>query len=168
MRSIHYPAMLTSLLLAGTACGSSTGPGTLALDAVSPAPASTLVSPVANVTLTFSAGMATGMEQFIDLHVDSLGGPVIPMTCGWNGARTIVTCTHAPLAGGTTYVIHMGGGLQAMSGAMVDFDTWTMTGATRMMSGMMSGMHDGQPIGMMGSGWHHGSDYGLECIFTTA
>jgi hypothetical protein len=168
MRSIGYPITLCGLLLAAAACGSSTGPGTVALDAITPAPGATAVSTGTTLTLSFSGAMATGMEQFVDVHEDSLGGPVIPMTCSWNGPRTVLSCTHAPLTGSTPYVIHMGGGLHAMSGAMVNFDAWTAAGGIRMTSGMMGAMHNGQPIGMMGLGWHHGSDYGMMCVFTAA
>jgi hypothetical protein len=130
-------------------------------------PGATAVAPGTSVTLAISAAMATALELFIDLHQDSLAGPVVPMTCGWNGPRTMLTCTHAALAAGTTYLIHMGGGLHAMSGVMVDFDAWTAAGGTRLTAGMMGAMHNGQPIGMMGSGRHNGSDYGMMCRFTT-
>jgi hypothetical protein len=167
MRLILRPITFSGLLLVAAACGSSTGPATVTLDAIAPAPGATAVATGTSVTLTFSAAMATGMEQFIDLHQDNLGGPVVPMACGWDVPRTVLTCTHAPFAAGTTYLIHMGGGLHAMSGGMMDFDAWTSAGGTRMTAGMMGSMHNGQPIGMMGSGWHHGSDYGMTCWFTT-
>jgi hypothetical protein len=33
---------------------------------------------------------------------------------------------------------------------------------------MMGGMHDGQMVGMMGTGWRHGTHYGMMFTFTTA
>jgi hypothetical protein len=162
--------MLTlGALLLAAACGSSAGPpDDVTLDALAPAPGATGVSLSPSISLTYSAPMAAGMEQYLDLHEGGITGPIVPMTCGWNGARTGLTCTpDAPLAAATGYLIHMGGGMHAQSGHGMDLDPWTSMGGSWMMSGMMGGMHGGGPLNMMGSGWRHGSDYGMGFGFTT-
>jgi Big-like domain-containing protein len=157
----------TVVLLGG--CSDSSGPATAQLTAVSPTPAATAVAPSTTITLTFSAPMMTGMEQYIDLHQGGVSGPIVPMACTWSPDGTTVTCTPgAPLAGGTQYTIHMGAGMTDDQGHMMDLDEWTGMGGQWAMGGMMGGTHAGQPIGMMGAGWTHGTHYGMLFSFTTA
>ena len=80
-----------------------------------------------------------------------------------------LTCTPTnPLAAGTQYTIHVGGGMTDAQGHMMDLDSWTSMGGEWATGGMMGGTHAGQPIGMMGPGWMHGSAYGMLFTFTTS
>lgn len=169
MRTSSGSALLFGLTVMSGACGSSSGPGAaVTLTSITPAPGATSVATGTDLTFSFSAPMAAGMEQYLDLHRDSLPGPVVPMTCQWNGARTTLTCIHAPLSDSTTYVMHMGGGLHGTAGGMMDFSTWIGQGGMMLTGTMMGGMHNGQPVGMMGGGWHAGSNYGMGCSFSTS
>jgi hypothetical protein len=159
-------------LLAGCSSGNSpaTAPATAALSSVAPAPAAIAVAPATAITLTFSQPMMAGMEQYVDLHHGGFGDPVVPMSCGWNGDRTVLTCTPgSPLASGTQYTIHVGAGMTDDHGDMMDLDNWTGMGGQWATGGMMGGgMHAGQPVGMMGQGWTQGTHYGMLFTFTTA
>ena len=169
---VRPPAFLGLVVLAAVAtsgCRDSTGPAIGTLTAVSPAPAAVAVSPSTTVTLTFGQSMTTGMEQYMDLHQGGSTGPVVPMTCAWNPDRTTLTCTpSSPLAAGTQYAIHVGVGITDSQGHMMDMADWTTMGGQWATSGMMGGTHAGQPMGMMGAGWKHGSHYGMLFAFTTA
>jgi len=150
------------------ACSDSTSPTTATLTGVSPAPAATAVAPSTTITLTFGQPMMAGMEQYMDLHQGGVAGPTVPMSCAWNTDGTVLTCTPInPLAAGTQYTIHVGGGMTDAQGHMMDMDNWTTMGGQWATGGMMGGTHAGQPIGMMGSGWMHGSYYGMLFTFTT-
>lgn len=129
------------------------------------------VAPSSNITIGFGAEMGVGMEQYVDLHRGDLGGPRIPMTCDWSGDRTTLTCTpREPLESGTTYWLHLGGGMMTTAGTPVDFDTHGPAfGGQWIQGGMMGGSHAGQPWGAMGAGWQHGNGtYGMAFAFTTA
>jgi len=83
---------------------------------------------------------------------------------------TSVTCTHAALAHGVTYTIHVGGGMSDASGMPIGMDNMMgAMGGMWLQSGMMGGMHAGAPMGSMGSGWTgtNGS-YGMTFTFTTS
>lgn len=151
------------------ACSDSTAPATATLAAVSPAPVATGVATSTTVTLTFGQPMMNGMEQYMDLHQGGIAGPVMPMNCVWSPDQTTLTCTPAnPLSPGTQYTIHVGAGMTDAQDHMMDMGDWTTMGGQWVTSGMMSGMHDGQMVGMMGSGWKQGSHYGMMFTFTTA
>lgn len=170
MRGIHSLlglVLLASPLMAG--CSDAGGPDSTTLVDVSPAPGATAVATSTTLSLTFSQPMMAGMEQYLDLHPGGIGGPVVPLTCGWNPEQTTLTCTpSAPLTPGTQYSIHMGGGMTDESGHMVNVQNWTTMGGEWATGGMMGGTHAGQPVGMMGSGWRHGTDYGMVFEFTTS
>ena len=113
--------------------------------------------------------MMAGMEQYLDLHQGGIGGPTVPMSCNWSPDGATLTCTPTnTLAPGTGYTIHMGGGMTDAQGHMMDIDDWTTMGGQWATGGMMGGMHDGQPVGMMGSGWTYGGHYGMLFTFTTS
>ena len=151
------------------ACSDSTGPGTATLTAVSPAPAAAAVAPSTAITLTFGQATMAGMEQYMDLHQGGIAGSTIPMACGWSADQTTLTCTPTnPLAAGTQYTIHVGAGMTDAQGDMMTMDGWTTMGGQWATSGMMGGIHAGQPVGMMGAGWKHGGHYGMLFTFTTA
>jgi hypothetical protein len=161
-------ATLTTVLLA--ACTSSTAPNSVSLASVAPAPGATGASTTASVAASFTGSMMSGMEQYMDLHQGGVDGPIMPMTCVWNGDRTSVTCTpNNPLAGGTQYTIHMGAGMTDDQGHMINMDNWTTMGGHWATSGMMGGTHGGMAVGSMGSGWKDGmGHYGMLFTFTTA
>ena len=160
-------AGIAVLTLAG--CSDSTSPTTATLAAVSPAPAATAVAPATTITLTVDHPMMPGMEQYMDLHHGGISGPTVPMHCGWSPDQTTLTCTTInPLAAGTQYGIHVGGGMTDAHGDRCDMDHWTTQGGQWVTGGMMGGTHDGHPMGMMGGGWMHGGHYGMMFTFTTA
>lgn len=156
-------------VLALVACSDSTAPTTAVLDAVSPAPAATAVSPSTTITLAFGQSMMAGMEQYLDLHQGGVGGPTVPMTCAWSPDRTTLTCTPTTsLAAGTQYTIHVGAGMMDDQGNLMGMGHWTSMGGQWATGGMMGGTHAGQPMDMMGAGWRHGAHFGMLFIFTTA
>ena len=162
-------ALLTTVLLG--ACSSSTAPAKSAsLTAITPAPNATGVSTTTSIVATFSQPMMAGMEQYMDLHVNGVDGQILPMNCAWNGAQTTLTCTpENPLAGNAPYTIHMGAGMTAQDGAVINMGDWTSMGGQWATSGMMGGMHGGMPIGSMGFGWKDGmGHYGMLFSFTTS
>jgi hypothetical protein len=129
------------------------------------------VSATAPLSFRFGGPMAPGMEQYFDLHLGGLDGPVVPMSCGWSADRTTLTCDpSAPLQPRTTYTIHMGGGLTDANGRPVGYDTYgPMMGGQWIAGGMMTGTHGGMGWGMMGSGWRHANgSNGMVFTFTTA
>jgi hypothetical protein len=168
--SRHAPNLAILAVLLAAACSDAAGPDTTTLAAVSPAPAATGVPPSATLTLTFSRPMLSGMEHYVDLHQGGVGGPVVPMTCTWNAGQTALGCTPAaPLAPGSQYTLHVGGGMTDERGRMMTVENWTSMGGQWATGGMMAGGHAGQPAGMMGSGWMHGSNhYGMLFEFTTS
>lgn len=165
--TLHGLAGIVAITLG--ACSDSMAPATAVLTSVSPAPAATTVAPATAITLTFAQPMMAGMEQYMDLHQGGIGGPTVPMSCGWSPDLTTLTCTPTnPLAAGTQHTIHVGAGMTDAQNHMLDMDSWTTMGGQWVTSGMMGGTHAGQPAGMMGAGWKHGSYYGMLFTFTTA
>lgn len=164
-------ACVTIGFLAG--CNDSTGssPNPTTLAAVSPAGNATGVNDASPVVLTFSAPMGQGTESYMDVHVGSIADSTMPMACTWSADRTTLTCTHvAPFAPGGTYTIHVGDGMMDADGQPVGMGSMmSQMGGQWLTSGMMGGMHAGQPMGMMGQGWKgpNGS-YGMIFTFTAA
>ena len=160
-------AVAAGLLLA--ACSNSTAPGSVALDAVSPTPGATSIPVTTTVSVTFSQPMTAGMEQYMDLHQGGVNGPIVAMGCAWHDDKTTLTCTpNNLLSAGTTYSIHMGGGLTDAQGGMIRMGNWTSMGGQWVESGMMGSTHGGMSVGMMGSGWKDGmGHYGMMFEFTT-
>jgi hypothetical protein len=138
---------------------------------VSPNGGASGVSLTTMVVVRFGAAMGAEMEEYVDLHEGGLSGPVSPMSCTWSADRRTLSCTPgAPLQPGTTYWIHLGGGLMDEVGDPVDYDEYgPMMGGEWIQGGMMGGSHAGGPWGMMGGAWHdaHGG-YGMAFPFTTA
>ena len=177
-------ALCTVLGLAAAACGGHeggpmmTGPSGMgtqgsgaAFVSVTPGGGSTGVPTSTSITMRFGAAMGVAMEQYVDLHVGSIAGPVVPMSCGWSADRTTLTCVpSAPLDPRTTYAIHMGGGMATQAGQPIDYDHYGPgMGGQWLMGGMMGPNHSGRPWGMMDSGWHNpNGSYGMAFPFTTA
>ena len=115
--------------------------------------------------------MGVGMEQYIDLHMGDLSGPVVPMSCAWSGDQTSLVCNPgSPLQPGTQYVAHVGGGLMDATGQVVDMNMYGPGfGGQWVQGGMMGPGHGGNGWGMMGGGWRHSNGaYGMAFTFTTA
>ena len=141
------------------------------LISITPRGGATGVPVSSQVALRFGAAMGTGMEQYVDLHMDDLAGPIVPMNCGWSVDRTTLNCRlQGPLYPRSTYVVHVGGGMMTQTGQLLDYTQYgPMMGGQWIMGGMMGGGHGGHPWGMMGSGWHNpNGSYGMVFPFTTA
>jgi len=169
--------MSTALLAAAAvslapACNDSTGTTSpTTLTSVSPAGNAIGVAVSAPVVLTFSDPMGQGMEAYMDVHQGTTAAGTVPMSCTWSADRTTLTCTHAsPFAAGTMYTVHVGGGMKDADGMPVGMgDMMTQMGGVWLTSGMMGGMHAGQPMGSMGSGWMGANgNYGMIFKFTTS
>jgi hypothetical protein len=159
-------------LAAGTlalsaACSSdmmNTGPAAQ-LMSVSPRGGAASVTLSADIVLTFNQGMMAGMEQFMALHQGGVTGPTTGMTCNWSDGQRTLTCHPGqPLAAGTRYTVHVGGGMMNSSGQPIGMDQYGMgMGGQRVTGGMMGGQ-----AGMMGSGWMQADgSYGMMFEFTT-
>ena len=167
-RLISIASFATIVALALSACSDSTAPTTVSLTAVSPAPSVTAVSPSTTIVLTFGQPMMAGMEQYIDLHQGGITGPTVPMNCAWNPDRTVITCTPGtPLGAHTPFCVHIGAGITDAAGHVIAMNSWTHRGGEWATGEMMGGMHNGQPMGMMGGGWMHSDHYGMLFTFTT-
>jgi hypothetical protein len=148
---------------------------TTAVVSMVPSGGATSVDPAAPIVITFSHAMRAGMEQYVALHQGGLDGPAVPMTCTWSPDATTLTCApNEALASGTTYALHLGGGMRDAIGGELDYDQclrdhdgqWA-TGAMLGRGGLGGGMMGGS--GMMGPGWRHGNGtYGMVFTFTTA
>lgn len=186
------PVRYSTVILAGAAalslaaCGNDMpmGPGSMGMQVVSPGampgkPAFMSMSPAggdmgvstgASVTFRWDTPMGVGMEQFVDLHQGSLGGPTVPMGCIWSADQTQLTCTPtAPLRPGTRYVVHVGGGMMDANGQPIDIGQYGPGfGGQWIMGGMMGGFHAGTPWGGLGAGWRHSNgSFGMWFSFTT-
>jgi len=174
-------ALSVTALLGATSCGGGSQMGTMTAPAggTGSATAMTFVSPTGNATgvpvttgvvMRFSHGMASGMEQYMDLHEGDTSGPVVPMTCGWSSDRTTLTCQPSTaLKLHTRYTIHMGDGMMDADDHPVNMDQGLGMGGQWLMAGMMGGTHAGSPMGMMGPGWRGSNgSYGMVFPFTTA
>lgn len=174
MRTQITGLLVFSTALFTIACNDSNAPANstpTTLTLVSPAGGATAVVTTASVVLTFSGPMAQGMDSLMDVHQGTTAGALMPMTCSWSGGRTTLTCTHAaPFAGGATYTIHVGAGMMDANDMPIDMDAMvTQMGGVWLQSGMMGGMHAGQPTSGMGSGWHGANgSYGMMFTFTTS
>jgi hypothetical protein len=130
----------------------------------------------------WGAPMGVGMEQFVDLHLGALEGPVVPIAHAWSAARTALVCTPVgPLAPGTQYTVHVGGGMVDFNGQIIDMEHYGpgfggqwITGTGQPGTGGSGGghhggaHHGGQPWGGMGPGWQHpNGSYGMAFTFTT-
>jgi hypothetical protein len=105
------------------------------------------------------------MSAYMSMHQGSITGPAVAMTANWSADRRTLTMTPtAPLTPGTTYYIHMGGGMMDANGRPIDYSACSGYGGQSATSGMMGGM-----MSEMGAGWT-GSDgnYGMVFSFTTA
>ena len=154
-----------ALLVAG--CGSTMMDSSLStqLVSVSPRGGAVGVSTTPDIVLSFNHAMMAGMEQYLALHLGTVTGPTIPMSCSWSDGRKTLSCHPGqPLASATSYTIHMGGGMMDSDGQPVGMDSYGMgMGGQWATGGMMGGQS-----GMMGPGWQGaGGTYGMMFGFTT-
>lgn len=171
-------ATVLGLALVGVGCGgnggSMMGPSAVTsatFMSATPQGGATGVSASAPIVFRFGAAMRTGMEQYVDLHMGDLAGPIVPMNCGWSADRATLTCTpQGPLSPPTSYVVHLGGGMMTQAGQLLDYTQYgPMMGGQWIMGGMMGGSHAGGAWGMMGPGWRNANgSYGMAFTFTTA
>ncbi len=159
--------LIMGALVLATACTSSmmdTGAATQ-LVSVSPRGGAAGVAVSPDIVLTFSEPMMTGMEQYMALHQGGVTGPTTPMTCSWSDGRRTLSCRPGqPLAAGTRYTIHVGGGMMDANDLPVGMDQYGMGMGGQLATG---GMMGGQ-TGMMGTGWMHADgSYGMMFDFTT-
>jgi hypothetical protein len=176
MRSPPVRQLINLLAAIGLVPGSiacsgdnATGPSAeTTLESVIPGADATGVDPSGMITVRFSGPMASGMDRYVDLHQGDISGPVVPMPCALSADRSAVICTpDQPLQPGTTYTIHMGAGMMDANGRPVETESHGMgLGGQPVTGQMMGGMHDGEPTGMMGSGWRHPGDGHLGMAFT--
>jgi hypothetical protein len=121
--------------------------------------------------LHWGVAMGAGMEQYVDLHMGSLAGPVTPMMCAWPADGTTLGCTPlSPLQPGTQYFVHVGGGMVNVNGVVVDMMQYGPGyGGQWIQGGMMGfGGHAGMDWGAMGGAWRHSNGaYGMAFTFTT-
>jgi len=139
------------------------------LMAVSPQGGAAGVATSSPIVVQFGVAMGAGMEQYIDLHLGDLSGPLVPMSCSWSGDRTTLTCRpETSLRPHTTYVVHVGGGLMSLDGRHIDDSQFgSMMGGHWIMGGMISGSHAGAPWAALGPGWRNDNSYGMEFSFST-
>jgi hypothetical protein len=127
--------------------------------------------------LHWGIGMSAGMEQFVDLHLGDVSGPVVPMSYAWSTDQTTLVCNPSPLQGRTQYTVHVGGGMTGVNGQVIDMDQhgpgfggqW-ITSAGQPGGGHHGGAHHGgHPWGGLGPGWQHANgSYGMAFTFTTS
>jgi hypothetical protein len=160
--------MTSSPTMTGTSATPTAG-GTM-LAAVMPAGNSIAVPTSTSIVMRFDHAMASGMENYLDLHEGDTSGPTTPMSCGWSSDRTVLTCLpESPLKPQTRYVIHMGDGMMDADDHLVNMNQGLAMGGQWLMAGMMGGLHAGAPMGMMGSGWRGSNgSYGMVFTFTTS
>ena len=139
---------------------------------VSPMGGATSVAAMPDLVFTFNHPMASGMQQYLALHHGDLTGATTSMTCGWGDSLRTLTCRpNEPLAPGSDYTVHMGGGMMDADDHPVDMGRYGMTmggsWATGTMMGSQLGMMGGQQS-MMGNGWRDAQGtYGMAFRFTT-
>ena len=160
------------LLAAATGCSGDnlTPSSTTALLEVTPSGGAADVAPDVRITIRFSGPMGLGVEQYVDLHQGTINGPVVPMSCTCSADRTTLTCLPSPpLQGQRPYALHLGTGMMDAGGhGVLMEDPGVRMGGERVTSGMMAGMHGGQPVNAMGPGWRSVEGrFGLAFGFTT-
>ena len=162
---------LVGALGVGTACGhdmtwSGDGP---VVTSVQPSGGAVDVDPSGVVEIVFSRPMQMGAEAYAALHEGAVTGPELAGAWSWSDERTRLRFTpEEPLASGTQYTTHLGGGMMGADGDGLQYESClTLHGGAWATEGMMAGgMMGGRD--MMGSGWR-GADrtYGMLYTFTT-
>lgn len=168
--------VLASITVLANGCGNATTmelPPVAATEllSVSPQGGATGVTTMPDLVFTFNHPMASGMQQYLALHHGDLTGATTPMTCDWGDSLRTLTCRpNEPLAPGSDYTVHMGGGMMDADDHPVDMGRYGMTmggsWATSTMMGSPLGMM-GRQQSMMGNGWRDAQGrYGMAFRFT--
>lgn len=180
MRGFTAVAALLAPLALGACDDNSTNPGTdvPTLLTVIPTGGDSDVDPNGPIVLRFSHSMMIGMEEYADLHEGHMEGPVVPGHWSWNQEMTELTFTpNTSLKGETTYVIHVGGGMQDEAGHHLNLGMHGLgMGGDWFTEDMHEDGHHGQGMGhgggmgggqgMMGDGWIHPENGGYGMVFT--
>lgn len=169
MRWLRICLVMALFVLAACSDGGVTAPaGGMALAEITPAPGATGIDPASPIAIRFSGAMASGMEQYADLHRGDISGPVVPMGCAWSTDRSTLTCTPGePLQSETRYTIHMGSGMTDANGRMADTEQYGMQmGGQPVTAAMLGPMHGGNPAGMLGPGWQDADHGHMGIAFT--
>lgn len=168
MRHVTILLAAASLAAVSAACDDANAPENQTfLEEVSPAAGTLDADPEGSIVVRFSQGMASGMDQYVDLHQGGVDGPAVPMSCGLSDDRSTLTCTPGqPLQPGTAYTIHVGAGMMDDGGRPVEVEDHGMGMGGQPVTGeMMGNMHSGQSTGLMGQGWKHPGDGHLGMAF---
>lgn len=126
------------------------------------------VDPTASVTLVFDHALMEGMENFLNVHEGSLGGPSVDGSRERApDGRTVIFRPTAPLSPATTYVVHVGGGMTGPDGTPVDLGSHGPTMGGDWATGSMMGPGGSARHGA--DGWLHPTNgsYGMVFAFTT-
>jgi hypothetical protein len=122
---------------------------------ISPTPGTMTATVGTPIIITFDGTMDTTAAHYVDLHLGTIDGPVVPMDCTWRNAVSTLACavsTAQPLLPDSLYTLHMGAGLMASNGSVIGtMGMADMGGTDVMMTGSM--MHGGQPASALGDGW---------------
>jgi hypothetical protein len=171
-------ALLALLTLAGSACSDDPVDPNLdavstALVAVQPLDGAAGIDVGANVVLTFDHEIGIGMEAYIRVVEGEVDGEDVLGSWTMSSDRMVLTFTpNEPFSPGTTYFIHMGGGMRDGVGGLVNLQRHGLgMGGEWVTEFMLTG---GRGMGMggqshMGEGWQHtNGSYGMVFSFTTA
>lgn len=184
---VHEPRglrtwMAAALVVLGACSADMTDPmnvgGVAALTGVAPAPGSVGVDVNTTIRVTFGHGMASGMEAYVALHRESVGGPEVSAT--WTMAddhMSLLCVPDAALDPNTTYAIHVGGSMMDDDGHVMELGQYGLMMGGEWATSTMMGGGMMEPGGMgqhgadhMGQGWQHpdNGSYGMVFSFTTA
>jgi Bacterial Ig-like domain len=169
-------ALVGALVLVGSACSEDPtqleGTGATSLVAVQPENGAVGVDVGSSMIITFDHGVGQGMAEYIHLCEGEVGGDDVPGSWMFSeGGTTMTFSPHQPLAPGTTYFIHMGGGMRDEAGELVDLERHGpgMGGQWATESMVQGGM--GMGMGGQehsGPGWRHeNGSYGMFFSFST-
>lgn len=147
-----------------------------ALLSVAPAGGSTDVAVDEAVVVRFDHPMHDHAVDVAAVHEGDVTGPLVSGTWTLEENGTVMRfMPDEPWQAGTTYTVHLGGGMEDAGGHLVDFESHGPgMGGMWANEGMMGGgMHGGGMGGgdhpHMGEGWEHANgSYGMIFTFTTA
>lgn len=176
MRTRIFTAGLMMIALTIAACSDdATAPidtETALLDVIPPGGA-TGVDPNAPIVVEFDHPIGFAMEQYAELHEGDINGVVVPGTWVLSQDRTTITFTpDEPLKPATTYLIHLGGGIQDAQHRYLNWERHGFQLGGEWCTGEQMGPGPGAPMGHQyhqGPGWQHSNGmYGMIFTFTTA
>ena len=158
---------------AALACGESpVEVGSTALASVTPTADAVGVAVDARIEVRFGAPVAAGGGHPIALQVGACPGPVVAGSWERSSDGLALRFTPAqPLAPGSLYTIHVGGGLTDADAATIDFGPGEALGGSWVTLEMVRGMPSmgmGMGVAHDGPAWRHPNGlYGMSFSFTT-